>query len=132
MDSPWLTICRIAPWVEATVPAARPSITKPMWLTRGVGHQFLDVGLDQRHQRAVDNADHRQHHNQRHEVVPGIGQHGAVEPDETVGPQLEQDAGQDDRSTGGRLDVGVGQPGVEREHGNLDGEGEAERRKTSA
>jgi len=39
---------------------------------------------------------------------------------------FEQHGRQEDRPDRGRLGVGVGQPGVEREHGDLDGEGQAE------
>ena len=44
------------------------------------------------------------------------------EPEEAVGPHLEQDARQDHAAGGRRLDVGVGQPGVEREERHLDRE----------
>ena len=30
VDRPWLTICSSAPWVDATVPANRPSTMNPM------------------------------------------------------------------------------------------------------
>ena len=42
--------------------------------------------------------------------------------DDAVAAQLEQDAGQDHADRRRRLDVGVGQPGVEREDRHLDGE----------
>ncbi len=50
------------------------------------------------------------------------------EAQEAVGAELEQDAGQDHRAARRRLDVGVRQPGVEREHRHLDGEGQGEGR----
>jgi hypothetical protein len=49
------------------------------------------------------------------------------EPDQPVRPELEHDAGEDHRARGRRLGVGVGEPGVEREHRDLDREGEEER-----
>ena len=58
----------------------------------------------------------------------GLGEEGHGEAEEAVGPHLQEHAGQDDRAGGGRLDVGVGQPGVEREHRHLDGEGQGEGR----
>ncbi len=48
------------------------------------------------------------------------------EADEAVSSHLQQNAGQDDRARGGRLHVGIGQPGVEREHRHLDGERQEE------
>ena len=40
----------------------------------------------------------------------------------TIGAHLEQHAGEDHAAGGGRFHVRVGQPGMEREHGNLDRE----------
>ena len=57
----------------------------------------------------------------------GVGEQRNREAHEAVGAHLEQDAGQDHRARGRRLDVGVGQPGVEREHRHLDRERERER-----
>ena len=41
-------------------------------------------------------------------------------------PIFKQHAGQDDGAGGGRFHVGIGQPGVEREHRHFDGEAEEE------
>ncbi len=57
-------------------------------------------------------------------VAEASGKQGQREPQESVGAHLQQHAGQHDRARRGGLDVGVGQPGVEREHGHLDGEPE--------
>ncbi len=43
-------------------------------------------------------------------------------------PELQHHAGQDHLIAVGSLDVGVGQPGVEREDRHLDREGQRERR----
>ena len=59
-------------------------------------------------------------------VAAGVGQERQAEADEAVGAHLQQHAGQDDRAGGRRLDVRVGQPGVEREHRHLDREAEEE------
>ena len=93
---------------------------------RGVGDQFLKVGLDDRHHRAIDDADHRQRGEDRDQVYRGIGEERQVEAKEAVGPQLQQDAGKEHQARGRCLDVGVGKPGVEREERDLDGEGEGE------
>src|SRR5436189_1499806 len=51
---------------------------------------------------------------------------GQREPQEPVGPHLEQDAREQHRPGRGRFHVCVGKPGVEREHRHLDGEREEE------
>ena len=43
-----------------------------------------------------------------------------------VGPELQEHPGQQDRTGGRGLDVGVGKPGVQREDRDLDREGECE------
>ena len=54
--------------------------------------------------------------------LSGFGEHRDGDADVAVGAELEQHRGQDDRALGGRLGVGVGQPGVEREQRHLDAE----------
>ena len=63
--------------------------------------------------------------NRRHpegELLRGPRTYRIGDADDAVGAELEQDAGQDHADRRRRLDVGVGQPGVEREHRHLDGE----------
>ena len=91
---------------------------------RRIRHQLLHVLLHQGDQRAVDDADDREDdHPAAH-----FGMHDHVreerqgEADESVRSHLQQDAGQDDRTRGGRFHVRIRQPGVEREHRHLDGE----------
>ena len=62
--------------------------------------------------------------NPRAKLGGRFGEDGHGETQIAVGAHLEQDAGQDDRAGGGRLHVGVGQPGVEGEERHLDGEGQ--------
>ena len=50
-----------------------------------------------------------------------------VEAQETVGAHFQQDAGQDDRTGSGRFDMGIRQPGMQREHGHLDGKSQPKR-----
>ena len=45
------------------------------------------------------------------------------EADQAVGAKLQEDARQDHRAGRRRLRVGIGQPGVEREHRHFHGEG---------
>ena len=56
----------------------------------------------------------------------GIRSDRQREPDEAVGAELQGDRRQDDGAAGGRLDVGVGQPGMDRPHRYLDGKGDEE------
>ncbi len=51
-----------------------------------------------------------------------LGQDGDGDAHEPVGAQLQQHRREDHRALGRGLGVGVGQPGVEREHGHLDAE----------
>ncbi len=93
---------------------------------RGVGDQLLHVDLGPGDQRAVDDADQRQADDPGRELGRGLREERDREAQEAVGAELEQDAGQDHRAAGGGLDVGVGQPGVEREHRHLDRERQGE------
>ena len=92
-----------------------------------VGHrrerdESLHVGLRETAERAVDDADDGEHADDRRPLHRGLRQERDGDAHEAVGAQLQQDRGQDDRALRGRLRVGVGQPGVEREHRHLDGE----------
>ena len=51
-----------------------------------------------------------------------LGEDEQRHPDEAVGAELQEHGGQDHRALRGGLGVGVGQPGVEREHRHLDAE----------
>ncbi len=48
-----------------------------------------------------------------------LGEQAEIEAQHAVGAHLQQHAGQQDGSGGRSFDVGVGQPGVEREQRNL-------------
>ena len=93
---------------------------------RRVGDQLLGVVLHVGHERAVDDADHRQDAMTGAAASRGQREHRHGEAQEAVGAELQQHAGQDHRAAGGRLDVRVGQPGVQREERHLDGEGQRE------
>ena len=54
------------------------------------------------------------------------------ETQKTVGAELQQNRGQDHRAAGGRLDVRVGQPGVQRKERHLDEKGEREGARNTA
>ena len=82
---------------------------------RGEGDQPFHVGLGQAAQGAVDDPDHGQAADPRGPGDGRVRQDRDGDADEAVGAELQQDGGQDDRADRGRLGVGVGQPGVERE-----------------
>ena len=93
---------------------------------RRIGHQFLHVGLHQRHQANVDDGHQRQRDHQPGQLMAGVRRDGQRQTQEGIGPQLQHDGGQHHRAPGGRLDVGVGQPGVHRPHRDLDRKGQQE------
>ena len=93
---------------------------------RGVGHQALQVALHGGHHGAVHDAHNAEGQEDRSEVMRRLGEQVQTEPQEPVGAQLEQHPGQDHRSGGRGLGVGIRQPGVEREDRDLHGEGQSE------
>ncbi len=60
-------------------------------------------------------------------LVLASGSRGSEKRMKAVRAHLQQNARQDHRARRGRLNVGVRQPGVEREHRHLDGEPDGER-----
>ena len=87
-----------------------------------VGDQLLHVALHQGDQRGVDDRHDREREDERREVDRGLGQHRQREAQEAVAAELEEHARQQHRARRRRLDVRVGQPGVERPHRHLDRE----------
>ena len=93
----------------------------------GVRDELLQILLYRRHGGAVEDGDHGQHDDHRQPELRTHGKERQREAQKTVATRLQEDAGEDDRARGRRLDVGVGQPGVERDHRQLDRERESER-----
>ncbi len=91
-----------------------------------ISHQFLHVGLDQGYEADVDDGYQRQGYHESRQLVRGVRRDRQREAQEAVGAQLQHDRGQHHRAAGGRLDVGVRQPGVDRPHRHLDGKGNEE------
>ena len=89
----------------------------------GIGDELLHVLLHQRHQRGVDDGDDREREDKRCEMIGRHREHRQREAQETVAAHLQQDRGEDDRAGGRRLDMRVGQPGVDRPHRHLHREG---------
>src|SRR5580658_875959 len=81
---------------------------------RRIGDQLFHVRLHQRDQRAIDNADQRQHHNPGRVAVRLFRKKANIETQQAVGAHLQQNAGEQHRSGGGRFHVRVGQPGVKK------------------
>ena len=88
--------------------------------------QFLQVGLHDRHECAVDDGDHREDDHERRKELCAIGEERNRKANEAVAAKLQQHASQDHRACSWGLHVRVWEPGVEREHRHLDGEGERE------
>ena len=93
---------------------------------RGVGHQPLQVTLGAGDDGTVDDPDDGQGEQQRRQRLRGLGEQAEVEADDPVGAQLGQHAREQHRALLGRLRVGVGRPGVQREERRLDREGRRE------
>ena len=94
---------------------------------RAVGHQALDILLFQGHQGTVDDADQGEHDQQGCIAGEGLGEEWHDQAQQAVGTHLEQDPGQDDGAGRRCLDMGVGQPGVERKQRDLDRKGQGKR-----
>ncbi len=88
---------------------------------RRIRNQPLEVFLHDGRERTVNDADRAEREHHRTEPVARLRKKEETEADQTVGTHLEHDAGQDHRTGGGCLSVGVGQPGVHREQRHLDG-----------
>ncbi len=97
-----------------------------------VGHELLEIRLRETHQRAVDDPHHRQHRQHGAVVHRRLRKERKGVAQEAEGPHLQEHAGQDDRSSCRCLGVRVGQPGVQREHRDLDCERQREGQKQPA
>lgn len=92
----------------------------------GVGHQSLDVGLGERHDGAVDDADKTQHHGVGGKFGGRLGEQRQGEAQQAVGGGLQQDPRQVHGTRGRCLAVGIRQPAVQRYQRHLDREGDEE------
>ena len=90
----------------------------------GVGHQPFHVALGQGDQRSVQNPDDGQQPDPGPGGVKGVGEKRQAEADQAIDRHLGQHRGQQDGHWSRRLDVGVGQPGVQRPDGRLDRKGQ--------
>src|SRR6266404_733528 len=81
----------------------------------GIGDEFFEIGLHESYERAIDDADDGQGGDYGCGAVRGVGEERQAEANHAVSAHFEEDAGEDYGPGGGSFDVGVGQPGVERE-----------------
>ena len=91
---------------------------------RRVRDELLDVGLCEGDQRAVHDADDGEDAEIRRDHARGPREHREREAQQAIAAELEHDGREDDGARSRRLDVGIGQPGVERKQRDLDAEGE--------
>ena len=82
----------------------------------GISDQLLHILLHQRDERGVDDRDDRQGIDQRREILRRVREHRQREADESIAAHLQENGGEEDRTRGRRLDMGIGQPGVDRPH----------------
>jgi len=82
--------------------------------------QLFHIRLHHRDQRAVDDTDKRQNHDPGCIVARLLRKEADIEAQQSIRAHLQQHAGEQHRSGGGRLHVRVRQPGVKREKGDLD------------
>ena len=92
----------------------------------GIGDQLLQIGLHQRDQRAIDDADDGQHDDPAGALCALVGEHADVEAHQAVGAHLQQHAGEQHGAGGGRFHVGIRQPCVQREKRHFYGERDKE------
>ena len=97
---------------------------------RRVGYELLEVRLHHCHQGAVDDPNHRERDDDRHDrgVERDFREERQGESQKPIGTHLQENPSQDHRGRRGRLNMGVRQPRVEREHRDLDREREGKRR----
>ena len=93
---------------------------------RGQADQPQDVVLADCQERAVDDRDQGQHHDQRRSPVGGLREQAEAEPQHAEGGDLVEHAHQQHAGRRRRLLRGVGQPGVDREQRCLGGERDEE------
>src|SRR6202022_1279970 len=103
-----------------------PEPDEPEVTHRGVGDQALQVGLHQRHEGAVKDADGRQDRQRTAQAVRRIREERQVEAQKAIGAEFRDQTREDDHDRDRRRGICRRQPGVQREDRHLDREGEAE------
>jgi hypothetical protein len=88
-----------------------------------IGDQALEIGLGKGEHGPIENADDGQRHDRIGQVGGGAGEKGNGKPQQSIPSGFQEKAGQDDAPSRGRLGVGVGKPGVERDGRELNQKG---------
>ena len=86
---------------------------------RRIGNEALPVGLGEADPASIEDGDDRET-GQNLGVEAGFGKQRQRETQEAVSTHLEHDCGKHDRTGSRCLGMGLGQPGVEGEHWDLD------------
>ena len=92
----------------------------------GVRDQPLEIGLNGGDQRAVNDADNRQHADEWGHAVRGVRKERQAEAHHAVGTELQHYARENHGAGSGRFGVRVRQPCVQREQRHFNGEREEE------
>ena len=93
---------------------------------RRVAGDQADVGLRERHHRAVEDRGQRDQHHHLLELRGRLGKQRQHHPQEAVGADLREHRGEQDQHRQRRRAVGVRHPAVDREGRHLDQEGGGE------
>ena len=91
-----------------------------------ISHHPLHVGLGDGRQRSIQHGHGGPEGQPGGQHSPGLGKETQAEPQQAVGPELEQDPRQQYGHGGGGLGVGVRQPAMEGNKRNLDSEAHQE------
>src|SRR5467141_3913467 len=94
---------------------------------RRIRDELFQIRLHHRYQRAVNNADDRQHRDPACRTPRSLREERQAEANHAVGAHLQQHARQHHRAGRGRFHVRIRQPGVQREKRHLDRKSEEER-----
>ena len=96
---------------------------------RAVRDHALEVLLCQGGKGAIHHRHDAQPAHEPREVEPRTGADGIADPQDPVAAELEQHPGENHRDRRRSLDVGVGEPGMDRHHRHLDHEPDEEQQK---
>src|SRR6202022_4689506 len=92
----------------------------------GIGDELFQIGLNESYQGAIDDANDGERGDPRCGAMRRVGEQRQAEANHAVGAHFQENAGEDDGAGRRSLHVSVGQPGVEREERDFDGEGQEE------
>ena len=103
--------------------AAQPNQHQPHMADAGIGDEAFQVGLAQGYDGAVQHADDAQDDHRQGVGLQLFGEHSGVDAQQAVAAHFQHHAGQHHAAGGGRVGVGIGQPGMDGPSGQFDGKG---------